>query len=568
MIYNTPSNFIKDDGTLDIQSVTRYVIDEYEADPTRQQIRLPIDSTSLAVLRKSIGVVNNVTPQGGVILPTSSLVNGIVSGYVKSDNYVAGSTGWSIKGDGSAEFSNVTVRGYVAATSGTVGGWTINATSLQDTGGLVGMSSAVTAGDDIRFWAGNVVPASAPFYITEGGVIKATSGTIGPWTLSATAISTGAFDTLNTLYFGTSGLSLSNTFKVSTAGALTATGASISGTLTATAGTIGGFTLASNSLYAGTTTTRIQLSTADGIHLGATDFADAPFSVTLAGALKATSGTIGGWTLGATELYAGASTSKIGLDTSNGIYAGASDFATAPFTVSLAGVLTATGVDITGNINATTISADSGVIGGFTITPTQMYGGVIKTALAVNLGETGVIMDSYGLRGYNSVLGKIFDLPTDGSAPSFSGGIINSSIFNINTNAVIRTSSTVGDGTANSAGILINDTGLYACAANQTPATANVKVLIDGTAVFNASIRGGQTDYETGTGYFLGLSGGDYKFSIGSSTNYMKWDGTYLTLKGSFDVGSGGLINNAVYTVANLPIAPTSIGFNNPSAYE
>ena len=83
------------------------------------------------------------------------------------------------------------------------------------------------------------------------------------------------------------------------------------------------------------------------------------------------------------------------------------------------------------------------------------------------------------------------------------------------------------------------------------------------------NIKGGQTDYNTGTGYFLGLSGGDYKLSIGSpSGDHMNWDGSHLILKGSFDVGTGGLINNASYTVANLPVSPTAVGFLVPSSYE
>jgi hypothetical protein len=99
---------------------------------------------------------------------------------------------------------------------------------------VVGLSSLVTAGDDIRFWAGHATPASAPFRVTEAGALVATSGTIG------------------------------------------------------------GFTLSSTALYAGTTTTRIQLDTTSGIHLGATDFADASFRVSLAGALVATNATISG----------------------------------------------------------------------------------------------------------------------------------------------------------------------------------------------------------------------------------------------------------------------------------
>ena len=221
-------------------------------------------------------------------------------------------------------------------------------------------------------------------------------------------------------------------------------------------------------------------------------------------------------------------------------------------------------LNISGSLNAT-----SGTIGGFTIGASEMYGGIIKTAATVEAGSTGVIMDTNGLRGYDSVLGNTFNLPTDGSSPTFASGIINSTIFNVQSGAVIRTSSTVGDGSANSAGILINNTGLYGVAANQTLADANVKVLVDGTAVFNASIRGGQTDFDTGTGYFLGLSSGDYKFSIGNqATNYLTWDGTYLKIKGSFDVGSTGIINNSTYTVANLPIPPQTIGPNVPSAYD
>jgi hypothetical protein len=46
------------------------------------------------------------------------------------------------------------------------------------------------------------------------------------------------------------------------------------------------------------------------------------------------------------------------------------------------------------------------------------------------------------------------------------------------------------------------------------------------------AIKGGQTDYATGTGFFLGYSGGAYKFSIGSDTSYLRWTGTALSLVG------------------------------------
>jgi hypothetical protein len=49
------------------------------------------------------------------------------------------------------------------------------------------------------------------------------------------------------------------------------------------------------------------------------------------------------------------------------------------------------------------------------------------------------------------------------------------------------------------------------------------------------SIRSGQTNYDTGTGYWLGNVSGTAKLSIGSTTNYFKWDGSNLAVQG----GSG-----------------------------
>jgi hypothetical protein len=46
------------------------------------------------------------------------------------------------------------------------------------------------------------------------------------------------------------------------------------------------------------------------------------------------------------------------------------------------------------------------------------------------------------------------------------------------------------------------------------------------------NIRGGQTEFNTGTGFFLGYSSTTYKFSIGSTTKSMTWDGSVLTITG------------------------------------
>lgn len=56
-----------------------------------------------------------------------------VGSYVQSSNYVSGSTGWKIAADGSAELSNITARGAIYASSGTIGGATINSTNVSST---------------------------------------------------------------------------------------------------------------------------------------------------------------------------------------------------------------------------------------------------------------------------------------------------------------------------------------------------------------------------------------------------------------------------------------------------
>jgi hypothetical protein len=128
--------------------------------------------------------------------------------------------------------------------------------------------------------------------------------------------------------------------------------ASFVGAITAASGAIGGFSIGASNLFAGAGSTRVELSSSTGIHLGATAFASAPFSVTPAGALKATSGTIGGFSLGATNLFAGSGSSRVELSTSTGIHLGATAFASAPFRVSPAGVLVATNAVIEGTITA------------------------------------------------------------------------------------------------------------------------------------------------------------------------------------------------------------------------
>lgn len=121
---------------------------------------------------------NSTTIDGGKITATSSITAGIGNNVGVLSGADATYRIWAGHATAASAPFSVTKAGAIYSTSGTIGGWSIGATSLTDTAGTVGISSAVTAGDDIRFWAGNVTPASAPFRVTEAGVLVAQNASI------------------------------------------------------------------------------------------------------------------------------------------------------------------------------------------------------------------------------------------------------------------------------------------------------------------------------------------------------------------------------------------------------
>ena len=158
----------------------------------------------------------------------------------------------------------------------------------------------------------------------------------------------------------------------------------LNGTIFTSAGSIGGWTLAANRLTSGSSTNTVALDSGTSgvdyaIWAGNAAGANAPFSVTRAGAIKSTSGTIGGWTIDSDSIYTG--TTK--TDTSS-IRLSSADFSRSinnvsrnnlrlafgtKFGVASDGTLYATGATISGAITATsgtftgTINANNGKIG-------------------------------------------------------------------------------------------------------------------------------------------------------------------------------------------------------------
>lgn len=193
-------------------------------------------------------------------------------------------------------------------------------------------TSLTTAG---LFTASNAVITGN---VTANTLTATSSGTIANWTISSSSLSTGAFNTLNTMYFGTSGISLSNTFSVTAAGALTATNATITGVINANTGYFGGATngwsIAAGIITAtgtglirtSSTTTRVELdstglkaynagtqrvqilSDGSGWLGSSSDFSWTNAGVLSVNKVTATSGTVGAFTIDSNSIFSGTKT--------------------------------------------------------------------------------------------------------------------------------------------------------------------------------------------------------------------------------------------------------------------
>lgn len=120
-----------------------------------------------------------------------------VAASLQSTNYVSGSAGWKILKSGVVEFEQATIRGSIIANDGEIGGFDIAGTYLKDAANTMGLSSVASSADDVRFWAGNTFAnrATAPFFVTKGGALKATKITVSG-TAPLISIGTNSADTI------------------------------------------------------------------------------------------------------------------------------------------------------------------------------------------------------------------------------------------------------------------------------------------------------------------------------------------------------------------------------------
>ena len=357
------------------------------------------------------------------------LADACIASYIEGSTLIGGRLSIGEKADGSYNFS-VDYDGNMIAQSANVTG-KITTSDITADGGTIGgfkITSSYLAKDKTKYndtkdgvYIGNdgIGLGKNKFHVTAEGKltaedatikgkittsdITATGGTVGGFTITDKYIAKTKktySDTSSGVYLGTDGIGLgAGKFYVTSAGKLTATDAEIKGkiettNITATGGTIGGFTITSSYLakdkksysdandgvYIGTT----GIGLGKGVFYAKSDGSVVANNITTNG-IKATGGTIGGWTL-STEDIAGYSNTTIDNSTyralirkssigrANAVVFGVGQKVngewTWPFYVDGVGKLRASGAVIEGTIKSSDaditgkIVANSGTIGG------------------------------------------------------------------------------------------------------------------------------------------------------------------------------------------------------------
>lgn len=164
-----------------------------------------------------------------------------VGAFIQSTGYVAGSAGWRIHGNGSAEFSNVTIRGAtytgtIFANSGTIGSAEINATDVRSVGFVAG---------------------STGWRLQSGGIFEAyASAGARRFNLSASG-TTPLLQIPGLTILGNGTATFSGALSAATgsfAGSLSAATGSFAGSLSAATGSFAGSLVAASGSFAGVLT--------------------------------------------------------------------------------------------------------------------------------------------------------------------------------------------------------------------------------------------------------------------------------------------------------------------------
>jgi hypothetical protein len=122
-----------------------------------------------------------------------------VGSYIQSTAFTAGSAGWKINADGTAELANAVVRGGVYATYGSIGGITIASNAVRAGQTAYDTGTGFYLGSNGTFSIGNSAGAKLTWNGTTLGVVGDITGSSGTFTGSITGASGTFSGTINTV---------------------------------------------------------------------------------------------------------------------------------------------------------------------------------------------------------------------------------------------------------------------------------------------------------------------------------------------------------------------------------
>lgn len=270
--------------------------------------------------------------------------------------------------------------------------------------------------------------------------------------------------------------------------------------------------------------------------------------------ITATSGTIGGFDIGADYVRDAANTMGLASTVSGSddvrFWAGASfaNRATAAFRVTEAGAVTASSISITGGSisGTTTVGVGNVNIAARGWTQTSVFSvtdadtvawasgtftSADGTSYSIGAGNTGNMAAATYIYLDTAVSTTAYQTTTTATTAVGAGKVLIAKAQNGTGEATFQVFGGIGGQNIDALSIVANS-----ITANEL----STSITYAGTIIVSTggNIRSGQTAYNTGTGWFLGNDGGTPKFSIGSSTgDRLTWDGTELAVFGTFNIG-------------------------------
>lgn len=490
------------------------------------------------------------------------------SGTVQSPNFAPGASGWRLDSNGNLEANDGKFRGDITGASGTFSG-TLTAPTIKY--GKTSLADSTNAGFWISldgFYVGSAADTAKLKYVTATGAFE-----IGGLKITSLAVGS-SLDGQYLTSLSVTAASIANATITGTQIALATIAAGNIANATITATQIAALTIAAGNI-ANNTITAIQIAnntiTASQIANNTVTASQIANATITSSQISGTAGITGAQIASATIAGANIANNAVTATqiANNTVTAG--QIASLTITASQIANLTI----VSGKVNTALMSYNHNIVfsvnGAALSTTVDWASGTLTTSdgtsYSISAGNTGVMAAKTFVYLDTAVSTTVLQTTATLGTAVGDGKMLIAVAQNNTTECIFQVFNGIGGTNLAGSSIVANSITASEIAANTITATqiaantitatqiaagtitatqmtvsqlsaisADLGTITAGTITMpnTGYIKGGQTDYNTGTGFFLGYSGAAYKFSIGVATgDYLTWDGTNLTVSAS-----------------------------------